>query len=190
MMFCLMFTGPQWVFGCQCCQIALWTWAGMAKVGPWFPYVTAQMTPNCFLLRPLPSWVLKLLSKDHPRDLNPSRLCAVLAYSGVLLEITCGSMCAYGPTRMVGVAMALTLHLYITSMLPFASVMEWNVYCMWSIKTFFYDPESAMSVPADLHPALAAFLVVALVLVPAVGQLYPKMVPFLFAFRPVTSILL
>ena len=140
------------------------------------------MTPNCFLLRPLPSWVLKLLCKDHPRDLNPSTLCTVLAYSGVALEISCGSLCAYGPTRMLGVGMAATLHLYIMSMLPFASVMEWNVFCMWVIKIFFY--EQAMTVPHDLHPALVAFLVVALVLVPAVGQLCPKKVPFLFAFRP------
>jgi hypothetical protein len=88
---------------------------------------------------------------------------------------------------MIGVGMAITLHAYIISMLPFASVMEWNVFCMWSIKTFFY--EQPVVVPEELHPALVAFLAVALVLVPCFGQLYPKRLPFLFAFRPYGALL-
>ena len=39
MLFCLSFPGSQWVFGCQCVQIALWCGAGTSKLGPWFKYV-------------------------------------------------------------------------------------------------------------------------------------------------------
>jgi hypothetical protein len=35
-----------------------------------------------------------------------------------------------------------------------------------------------------MDPRLVAFLALVLVLVPLVGQLYPKVVPFLTAFRP------
>lgn len=59
-----------------------------------------------------------------------------------------------------------------------------GAYCSQrSIKTFFF--EQAMVIPEDgVDPLLAAFLATALVIVPAYGQLYPKRVPFLFAFRP------
>ena len=75
--------------------------------------------------------------KDYPKDLNPSTFCIMMAYSGVALEISCGWACAFGATRMIGVAMATTLHAYIISMLPFASVMEWNVYCLWYGRCLF-----------------------------------------------------
>lgn len=83
----------------------------------------------------MPSCIEKV--KDYPKDLNPSTFCIMMAYSGVALEISCGWACAFGATRMIGVAMATTLHAYIISMLPFASVMEWNVYCLWYGRCLF-----------------------------------------------------
>ena len=41
MLYCLAF--DEWLFGCQCVQLALWTGAGLSKLGPWFKAVPVSM---------------------------------------------------------------------------------------------------------------------------------------------------
>jgi len=77
----------------------------------------------------------------------------------------------------------LGFHTFIASHLPFASVQEWNIFCGWASLVFF--GMHPFEWPAGgVHPALAAGLALALVIVPLVGQILPSRVPFLFAFRP------
>eukprot|EP01006_Ploeotia_vitrea_P043380 TRINITY_DN66723_c7_g5_i2.p1 TRINITY_DN66723_c7_g5~~TRINITY_DN66723_c7_g5_i2.p1 ORF type:complete len:397 (-),score=7.06 TRINITY_DN66723_c7_g5_i2:197-1387(-) len=174
MLFCLMFPGRQWLFGCQMVQVALWTGAGVAKWGPWFKYVIAQMTPNCQFLRVCPSFV-KALFKDYPKDLNPSNLAFLIALKGCTVEVAMGWLCVYQPTAHLGVFITTLFHIYILSMLPFASVMEWNVFCINATWFLFYG--NSVSVPDDLSPVLTTFLVVMLIVVPVFGQLFPRTSP-------------
>ena len=37
--------------GCQLCQLALWFFAGTAKIGPWMKYVMCFMMPNSLAMR-------------------------------------------------------------------------------------------------------------------------------------------
>eukprot|EP01065_Artemidia_motanka_P018710 TRINITY_DN22048_c0_g1_i1.p1 TRINITY_DN22048_c0_g1~~TRINITY_DN22048_c0_g1_i1.p1 ORF type:complete len:567 (+),score=152.40 TRINITY_DN22048_c0_g1_i1:65-1765(+) len=182
MMVCCCFEGPQWVFGCQCVQLALWSWAAASKCGPWFKYVTAQMTPNCQFLRLAP-WVIKKLYNAPPTDLNPSRFCAAMAHFGTLQEFLMGVCCVVPPLRLVGVGWTVVFHTFIFSMFPFASVMEWNIFCMFASAYLFGMNEFA--VPAHLSPVLASFLCLVLIAIPVWGQFVcAERIPFLLAYRP------
>ena len=181
MLVCLCFNGPQWIFGCQCVQLALWTGAGISKLGPWFKYVVPFMTGNAPWARLVPGLVTRMY-KDFPTDMNPSWIATALAHIGTAVEMTMGALCCFGPTRGYGVLLTLCFHTFIAAHLPMASVQEWNVFCCWSSVCFFWEHQ--FSIPTDVHPLLAIFLVVVLLLVPIYGQLVPTGVPFLFAYRP------
>ena len=44
-------------------------------------------------------------------------------------------MCLFAPA--IGVPIATVFHLYILSMTPFASVMEWNCNCLYLVHALF-----------------------------------------------------
>jgi len=175
---CCAFSSENFLFGCQMIQAAIWTWAGIAKVGPWFKYVNATMPINSLVLRPFPT-LLKRLHRG-PEDSTPSTLCQAITIFATALEISLGVTCIFWPT--LGVPLITKFHLYIFSMVPFASVMEWNIFCIFSGYYLFWF--NTVSWPVALHPVLAAFLVLVSIIVPTVGQLFPKLVPFLIAYRP------
>ena len=76
-------------------------------------------------------------------------------------------------------------------MTPFASVMEWNVCCLYLIQALFvadgfagYTPAGLLTAVGATPPVFLAWLLFVLLAVPLYGQLFPKEVPFLVAFRP------
>jgi len=219
MLVCCLFPWKDALVGIRICQACLWFFAGTAKIGPWMKYVNAFMMPNSkfiAILGALGVPIKKLLYVDTPRDVNPSKLLAFLAQFAVLAEVSLGPLCLFAPT--VGVPLAWAFHVYILSMTPFASVMEWNCYCLYMVQALFspsghtFDLGLSTAVPAsgrgrnavaavaagfpgyslgglrdallEMDPRLQLFLLFVLFCVPIYGQLYPKQVPFLTAFRP------
>eukprot|EP00438_Fugacium_kawagutii_P009224 Skav224569 [mRNA] locus=scaffold4295:222747:224780:- [translate_table: standard] len=178
---CMMF--PDWLHGWQCVQLALWAWAGVGKIGPWFQPVMPFITKDSVYTWLLPkNFMCNLLVKDYPNDLNPSAVSTALAYAGATLEVClplCCSMPFY-PLRFLGAFGMICYHCFIGACMPFASVFEWNYYCM--ILSYFMFVEHEFTFPSS--PALQAFLLVVLVIIPIIGQLYPCLVPFLLAYRP------
>ena len=128
MLFCLAF--DEWIFGCQCVQLALWTGAGISKLGPWFKAVPVSMAVNAPWSGLVPTFI-RALHRDFPRDVRPSALAGALAAVGVAAEVSMGALCAFGPTRRFGVLLTLGFHTFISLHLPFASVQEWNLFCMY-----------------------------------------------------------
>jgi hypothetical protein len=127
--------------------------------------------------------------KDRPRDVNPSKYLAAVAHIAVAVEVGLGPLSLLWPA--VGVPIATLFHLYILSMTPFASVMEWNVCCLYLIQALFvadgfagYTPASLLTAVGATPPVFLAWLLFVLLAVPLYGQLFPKEVPFLVAFRP------
>ena len=180
MLFCLAF--DEWIFGCQCVQLALWTGAGISKLGPWFKAVPVSMAVNAPWSGLVPTFI-RALHREFPRDVRPSALARALAAVGVAAEVSMGALCAFGPTRRFGVLLTLGFHTFISLHLPFASVQEWNLFCMYASVCFF--GHYTFTWPDDgVHPALAAGLALVLLVVPLVGQLCPSRVPFLYAYRP------
>jgi hypothetical protein len=187
MLVCLLFPWKQALIGCQHVQLALWFFAGLAKVGPWMKYVNAFMMPNGLALRftnALGVLRYRDLFVDPPRDMAPSRLLHHLATIGVATELMLSPLAVLLPDY--GVPLILAFHTYILSMLPFASVNEWNVSCIY-FALFFFREGRVAHFPGDflsIDPRLQSFLVLVLLIVPIVGQLFPKYVPFLLAYRP------
>ena len=178
---CMMF--PDWLHGWQCVQLALWSWAGVGKIGPWFQPVIPFITKDSAYTWLLPKQTMcKLLVKDYPNDLNPSQLATILAYAGATLEVLfplCCSTSVYF-LRHLGAFGMVCYHCFIGVCMPFASVFEWNYTCM--ILSYFLFIQHEFAFPSS--PALQAFLVLVLVVIPIVGQLNPCLVPFLLAYRP------
>jgi len=99
--------------GMRCCQAALWSWAGCAKVGPWFKYVNGFMMPNSKFLAifamlgvPVSAFLFRDLSTGPKRDVNPSRFLNGLASLGCFLEMALGPLNLFFPT--VGVPWQLS----------------------------------------------------------------------------------
>ena len=200
MIFCCLFPwSGSALTGLRLCQAFLWFWAGVAKVGPWMKYVNAFMMPNSKLLAIIALFgvpVSDMLYKDRKGklgapDVNPSGFLKFLANLGCLGEIALGPLNLFYPRY--GVPLALVFHSYILSMTPFASVMEWNVFCIYLVLALFsaeYSTdgftgyEVGTTFLSSMSMALGCFLLFVLVIVPLYGQLYPKRVPFLTAFRP------
>ena len=76
----------------------------------------------------------------------------------------------------------LMLHTYITSNVPMGVPIEWNVIVVYSgFALFWAHPDVHL---ADLGSVpLALFLVVMLIVVPLVGNLFPRYVSFLLSMR-------
>ena len=154
-------------------------------------YVNAFMMPNSkilFFISLLGIPVSDLLYIDRPRDVRPSKLLKVLAQVGVVVEIIVGPLCLFQP--QLGVPLATMFHVYILSMTPFASVQEWNCACLFFVHGAFgsnfkgYSLSSFAEETLKLDPILAAFLAFVLMAVPLYGNICPKRVPFLTAYRP------
>lgn len=179
-MICLAFKGPQWRFGCQMVQVALWTFAGLSKMGPWFKYVVGFMTPNCVFFANHVPQVRRMLLCNPPRDIRPNMLCTAFAHAGTATEALMALLLLSPRTAPLGLLTLTGFHCYIISQTPFASVFEWNIY---SILMGWYLFREGVQVP-KLSPALVGFLCSFLVALPVYGQLYPDKVPFLMAYRP------
>ncbi|MBX7167060.1 MAG: DUF3556 domain-containing protein [Pirellulales bacterium] len=172
-----------WIAGAKCVQLALWFWAGVSKLNHHFPTVVCVMTSNSPFTRF--AWLRRRMYAHYPDDLRPSRLAVALAHFGAALEFSVPLTLAFVPGEFglkLGMVLMLMLHVYITSNVPMAVPIEWNFLVVYSgFALFWAHPEVS---PLDLRSApLAALLLVALVLVPLVGNLFPERVSFLLSMR-------
>jgi hypothetical protein len=172
-----------WIAGAKAVQLALWFWAGFSKLNHHFPTVVCVMTSNGPFTR-FP-WLRKRMYQDYPRDLRPSSLANVMAHAGTAFEF--GVPIAFlltplGAPPVVAMILMLMLHLYITSNVPMGVPIEWNVMVVYSAFALFWaHPE--VSLAAIGPPWLLAFLIVALIALPILGNLYPARFSFLCAMR-------
>ena len=179
---CFLFV-EDWLVGAMAVQLALWLWAGVSKLNRHFPAVVGVMTSNSPVLR----WpvIRRAMYASFPADLRPSRVAHALAHLGIMLEFTFPLLLWFGEggtVTLVGLVLMLVFHGYITSNFPMAVPIEWNVMVVYGgLFLFWQHPELSLS---DLSsPALSAFLVGVLVLVPLVGNLWPERASFLLSMR-------
>jgi Transmembrane protein of unknown function (DUF3556) len=174
---------PHFIAGAKAVQLALWFWAGFSKLNHHFPSVVAVMTSNGPLTR-LP-WLRRRMYRHYPDDLRPSTLATWVAHVGTLLEL--GVPIAFlltplGTPPLVALAMMVALHGYITSNVPMGVPLEWNVMMVYGgFALFWAHPDVSLLTIGP--PALAAFLVLMLIVVPLAGNLWPARVSFLLAMR-------
>jgi hypothetical protein len=87
-----------------------------------------------------------------------------------------------GPLLYVGMFFVLTLHGFILSNLPIAAVFEWNVLSIYAA-FFLFVGHPAVSLFSVGSVPLTLYLIVALLVLPLIGNLVPSKVSFLLAMR-------
>jgi len=179
---CFLFA-DDWLTGAMAVQLAIWIWAAISKLNHHFPTVIGVMTSNSPLLR----WqsLRRAMYRQFPDDLRPSHLASVMAHGGTLLEFTFPVLLVLGrggTLTLIGLVIMVAFHSYITSHFPMAVPLEWNVMVVYS--GFFFFGAQATAIPLHIEsPALLAYLAIALVLVPAIGNIAPRWVSFLLSMR-------
>jgi hypothetical protein len=164
-------------------QLAIWLWAATSKLNRHFPAVIAVMTSNNPFLRS--EALRKRMYRSCPDDLRPSRLARVMAHLGTATEYSFPILLALSPggwTTALGLVIMLGFHTYITSNVPMAVPIEWNVMVVYSA-FFLFGHHSGVGILDISSPLLAGYLLVALVLVPLIGNFFPAWISFLLAMR-------
>ena len=183
MIVCFLLAG-NWIAACKWVQLSIWFWAGVSKLTTAFGYVVPIMTANNPLLKSAD--LRRRLFVSYPDDLRPSRLAKRMAHAGTFLEfatpLTLLFVTHAGVVLWIGMTFALLLHGFILSNLPIAAVFEWNVLSIYAAFFLFVGHPTASLFAVGSLP-LTLYLVVALLLLPLLGNLAPSRVSFLVAMR-------
>jgi hypothetical protein len=123
--------------------------------------------------------------RRFPDDLRPSRLAIAMSHAGTALELAVPLILVVstgGTSLIVGFALMLALHTFITSNVPLGVPIEWNIMVVYGAFALFWrHPE--VTVLDVGSPALAVFLAVMLIGAPLLGNLAPGRLSFLLAMR-------
>jgi Transmembrane protein of unknown function (DUF3556) len=173
---------PDFIPGAKGVQAALWFWAGISKLNHHFPSVVGVMTSNSPVARF--AWIRRRMYQRYPEDLSPSRLATRAAHVGTLFELAVPVVLLAGrggAMTVVGLALMLMLHGFITSNVPMGVPLEWNVMMVYGGFFLFFRHADASLL--DVNLPVAAVLAVMCFAVPLLGNLFPGRVPFLLAMR-------
>lgn len=172
-----------WLGAAKAVQLALWFFAGVSKLNHHFPSVVGVMTSNSPLVRF--DSIRKAMYQRFPDDLRPSRLAVWAAHAGTVLELGVPTVLLFarpGWSMLVGLALVLVLHGFITSNVPMGVPIEWNVMMVYGAFALFWAHPETSPFAVGSWP-LGAFLVGMLIVVPVVGNVWPSRVSFLLAMR-------
>jgi hypothetical protein len=171
------------IAGSQAVQFGLWFWAATSKLTHHLPAVIAVMTSNHSILRF--RWLRTRMYVDYPTDMRPSTTAANIAHFATAVEYGFPIMLLLGNggwVTTIGLTVMVCFHLMILTSIPMGVPLEWNVMFMYS--GFVLFGEYADIKPWDMEsPWLALILLVALVVIPIVGNRVPSRVSFLPSMR-------
>jgi hypothetical protein len=169
--------------GSKAIQLALWMGAATSKLNHHFPNVIAVMMSNNPMLRS--QRVRRSLYKDFPDDLRGSRVSAAIAHGATVVEYTFPLILAFstgGRLTTVALVVMVAFHTIILTSFPLGVPLEWNVFFIYSA-VFLFGANSEVRFWEIDSPLLAVVLIVALVVVPVLGNLRPDKVSFLPSMR-------
>jgi hypothetical protein len=183
MIVCFLLAGS-WIAAAKWVQLAIWFWAGVSKLTPAFPYVVSIMATNNSLVKS--EAVRRHMFVDPPDEMGPSRIARAMAFFGGFLEfatpLTLLFVTHEGPLLYLGMLFVLLLHGFILSNLPIAAVFEWNLLNVYAAVFLFVGyPEVSLFDVGSLP--LSIYLLIALLVLPIVGNLFPSRVSFLVSMR-------
>jgi hypothetical protein len=169
--------------GSKAVMLAIWWWAATSKLNHHFPGVIGVMLTNNPLLR----WrrVRRAFYRHHPDDLRPSPLAGWVAHGATVVEYSFPLLLAVGgggPLTVIGLVVMVTFHTLILTSFPLGVPLEWNVFFIYSGLVLF-GTYAEVPVWSIASPWLIVVLTLALVVVPAVGNLWPTKVSFLPSMR-------
>jgi hypothetical protein len=172
------------ILGLKLIMFTVWFWAAFSKLGHHFTFVVSAMLSNAPWLR-IPA-IKRLLYRDFPHDLRPSRLAGFVAHQGTVIEFVAPVVLLLSTNRtltVITLVVIVIFHLFITSMFPLAVPLEWNIfYCFSAIWLFGLHMPPQFGVGA-VSPLLLAVMIVGLFTFPVLGNLFPAKISFLPSMR-------
>lgn len=175
---------PDWILGAKWVQLALWFWAGMSKLNHHFPTVCCVMLSNSAVMRS--QRLRRMLYRNYPDDLRPSRLATIAAHSGIALEFGVPLVLVFASTPQtvaLGIVLMLMLHVFITSHVPMGVPIEWNFMVVYGGFALFWAHPEISPFAITGYPIMAVFLGFWLFVVPLLGNLVPSAISFLLSMR-------
>lgn len=167
---------------------AIWFWAAFSKLTPTFTSVVSVMICNSPILKHV-KWLKKSMFVNYPEDLRLSKKANYLAHFGTIVEfvfpmlLVAGTLLHWDQTTMFYILAALTaFHLFIFINFPVAVPLEWNimmVYGGWLL--FWMHPE--FNISATGHLSISLLFTLCFLVLPIVGNFFPKYVSFLLSMR-------
>ena len=162
----------------------IWFWAAFSKLTPSFSSVVCVMVCNSPVLKF--NWLRKRLFKNYPDDLRASRFAESIAHLGTVVEFILPILLiAHGkdPSVIFYALLGITcFHVFIFINLPMGVPMEWNVMMVYGGYVLFLGhPELAIS--SISQPLIISVCLISLVILPILGNLFPKYISFLLSMR-------
>jgi transmembrane protein DUF3556 len=178
-----LFPLDQMIVAAQIVFVCIWWGAAASKLNRHFPFVVTVMIANT----PWNRWraAKRRLWRDHPNDLLPSRIGALTAHLGTVMEFTLPAILLLsdgGALGAIAVAGMIVFHVHIFSTFPLAVPLEWNVFMVFGL-IFLFGHYGATPLSTLDEPLLIAILAVACVGLPVLGNFRPDLVSFLPSMR-------
>jgi hypothetical protein len=169
--------------GWQFVMFFIWWGAATSKLNRHFPFVTSVMISNTPWNR---SRRFKAkLYRNYPDDIRPSRLAALAAHGGTVIEysLPLTMLLARGTTlQTLAVAGMVVFHVHIISAFPLGVPLEWNLFMIFGV-LFVFGHYGDVPLSNIDNPLLIAVLAVIGVAIPIIGNLFPEKVSFLASMR-------
>jgi len=183
LMVVFLFPLDQTIVAAQIVFICIWWGAASSKLNRHFPFVVTVMVSNT----PWNRWgaMKKRLFRDYPEDLRPSSTGALIAHVGTAIEYTLPLLLLVsrgGPLTTIAVVGMVIFHLHILSTFPLGVPLEWNVFMIFGV-LFLFGHYGDLPLSSLDDPLLIAFLAVACVGLPVLGNFRPDLISFLPSMR-------
>jgi Transmembrane protein of unknown function (DUF3556) len=171
------------IVAAQIVFVCIWWGAASSKLNRHFPFVVTVMIGNT----PWNRWraAKRRLHRDHPEDMRPSRIGALIAHMGTAIEYTLPAILLFsqgGTLGAIAVAGMVLFHLHILSTLPLGVPLEWNVFMIFGV-LFLFGQYGDLPLSSLDDPLLIAFLAVVCVGIPVLGNFRPDLISFLPSMR-------
>jgi hypothetical protein len=171
------------IVAAQLVFVCIWWGAASSKLNRHFPFVVTVMISNTPWNRSRAA--KRRLYRDHPDDLLPSRIGALTAHLGTVMEFTLPLILLVSQGGWIGtiaVAGMVIFHLHILSTFPLAVPLEWNVFMIFGV-LFLFGHYGGTSWSTIDDPLLLAILAVTCIGFPVLGNFRPDLVSFLPSMR-------
>ena len=178
-----LFPATNMVIAAQLVFFCIWWGAAASKLNRHFPFVVTVMISNT-------PWnksrrAKKQLYTDHPENLLPSRVGALSAHLGTVIEFTLPLLLILTQGGLLGTIALVGMvifHVHIFSTFPLAVPLEWNVFMIFGLFFLFGHYADVPWSSLD-DPLLLVILGLICVGLPLLGNFRPDLVSFLPSMR-------
>ncbi len=187
-MFFALFLGPvDLMIAVKALIVVVWVGSAISKIGDHFSLVIGPMMSNSPSL-PFPR-IRRLFYRKFPDDMRPSKLSRFIAHGlGTVVEIGCPLILLLSGNEVLAIiagVLIFGMHVVITSTIPLAVPVEWNVHFLFLIPFLFLGfPAWDGFAVTDVSSGWVWLLIAAVLLpLPVLGQFRPDWVSFLPGMR-------